>query len=249
MHHITTMYKSLSVILFLLLCQALFSQSKVTTHKNENWTQVYLNVRLAKRWGIAGDVGYRFKNVFESKTQTLVRVAGVYYFNNNVSFSVGISYFRSNPLEGFAVPEIRPHQRLFVNSVKGKFSISQRYRLEERFIRKSLQDSLLEGYRYNYRFGYQLNVQFPIKGKTIEPRKLFVNIYDEIFVNFGKQIVYNQFDQNRIFIGMGYQFTKNANMIIGYQYIWQQTSSGNKFNAIDCARVTFSYNIDARKDN
>lgn len=195
------------------------------------------------------DVGYRFKNFFESKTQTLARLAGVYYFNNNISLAIGLAYFRSNPKQGFSIPEIRPFQRLFVNSTRGIFSISQRYRLEERFIRNSNQDSLSVGYKYNYRFGYQLNIQFPLEGKTIEPGKLFVNIYDEIFINFGKQVLYNQFDQNRVFIGMGYQFTKNANMIIGYQYIWQQTSSGNKFNAIDCARVTFSYNIDARKDN
>lgn len=234
------------------LCFSHAHAQKTIVHKNENWLHGYLNIRVYQRIGVSCDLGYRFKDFFEGTTQSLIRGAGIFYFTDNTYLHVGLAYFHTYPAlnnsKGLVIPELRPYQRLFINNTKGRFNISQRYRLEERFIRQSNSSELLNGYRYNYRFGYQINVQFPFVGKTISAGKLYAMIYDEVFVNFGKQIFYNYFDQNRLFVGLGYQMTKQASVSAGYQYIWQQTSTGNKFNSIDCARVSFIYNIDLRKE-
>lgn len=248
-HQIITVAKIFIVIVFVNTSN-IYAQKQVT-HKNENWTQVYVNIKLSSKWGIATDAGYRFKDLFESTTQTLVRIGMNYNFNKSVFLQTGVAYFSSYPAQNgthhLRIPEIRPYQRLFINSQSGKFSISQRIRLEERFVRKNKVDTLLDSYRFNYRFGYQINIQFPFVGSKIEPKKLFGILYDELFINFGKQIVYNQFDQNRIYLGMGYQINKASFVTAGYQYIWQQQSSGNKFNEIDSFRCTYTLNIDARK--
>ncbi|HTF82389.1 MAG TPA: DUF2490 domain-containing protein [Cytophagales bacterium] len=245
------MYKSFCIVLLFPFtwCAA----QKTVAHKNENWLHAFTSIRLSSKIGITVDAGYRFKGLFEGTTQTLFRMGGVYYFNNNTFLTVGMAYFNSYPaLNGtkdLVIPEFRPYQRLFINSTLGSLQISHRYRLEERFTRKYINEDLLDEFKYNYRFGYQLNVQIPLRGKTLEPNELFTVFYDEVFLNFGKQVVTNYFDQNRIFAGLGYQINKSSFIIAGYQHIWQQTSTPSKFNSIDCARVVYMYNFDLRKQD
>jgi hypothetical protein len=243
-------HKIITIVAIVALFIGLKAQKEVVT-KNEIWTHTFVNVRLNNKFSANVDIAYRSKNLFEATTQTLMRVGLSYHIDNSMFFQVSMAYFKAYPAQNgtndLNIPEIRHAQRLFVNSTKGIFQISQRYRLEERFIRKNNKDILLDSYKFNFRFGYQLNVQFPFKGKKIEPKKLFGNISDELFVNFGKQITYNYFDQNRIFAGIGYQFNKAANLVLGYQYIYQQLSTGKKFISTNSLRIAFTYNFDLRK--
>jgi len=50
---------------------------------------------------------------------------------------------------------------------------------------------------------------------------LFFSISDEIFLGFGKGIGKNVMDQNRFYTGLGWRFTKNIQLQLGYlnQYI------------------------------
>jgi len=55
----------------------------------------------------------------------------------------------------------------------------------------------------------------PLKGKQVAPKVPFVFV-NEVFINFGKNIVNNYFDQDRVFAGMGYPFTSHFNAQLGY---------------------------------
>lgn len=53
-------------------------------------------------------------------------------------------------------------------------------------------------------------VVFPIKGKWS------VALYDEIFVNFGKNVAANTFDQNRAYAALVYTLPKKSRLEIGF---------------------------------
>ena len=50
-------------------------------------------------------------------------------------------------------------------------------------------------------------------------------MYDEVFVSWGEFVTYNQIDQNRIFVGVGYQFTKDFTIQSGP--FWQLLVKAN----------------------
>lgn len=242
------------VFIYALLCvnNIVFGQTRDIREGNENWSQVFYNARITEKVSIGSDVGFRFKELLVAPTQSLIRIGGGYHFDKNVVLNGGYAYFvfyeTANDAE---IPnyEHRTWQRLSISSAIGKLSILHRYRLEQRWVRRIAADreTLADGYRYNNRFGYQLNIQYPLKGDKIEPKIPYVFASDEIFINFGKEIVYNQFDQNRIFFGLGYQFNKSVGIVAGYMHIWQQRGNGVTFRESHCARVNLIINTDFRK--
>jgi hypothetical protein len=120
-------------------------------------------------------------------------------------------------------------------------------RLEQRFNRKIANDQLQEGYNFNYRFRYLLALFVPLKGDFIQKGVPFVAFNNEVHINAGKQITYNYFDQNRFFLGLGYQFSKTVNAQLGYMNLFQQLPAGNRFNNNHVLRLFVFHNVDLRR--
>lgn len=64
--------------------------------------------------------------------------------------------------------------------------------------------------------------------------------------NFGKNIVYNYFDQNRLFAGAAYQFSPESHLQFGYMNVFTQQASGNKYKVFHCIRAFYFHNFDFR---
>ena len=121
-------------------------------------------------------------------------------------------------------------------------------RLEEKFKRKILNDSALaSGYSFYYKMRYNFSLQVPLSKKGIQPHTLALAVNDELHINFGKQIVYNYFDQNRFFLGIKYQLSSNSNLQAGYTNVFQQLAAGNKYRNTHGIRIFFYQNLDLRK--
>jgi hypothetical protein len=73
------------------------------------------------------------------------------------------------------------------------------------------------------------SAQFPLSKRPFQPNSLSLVLNDELHVNFGKQIIYNYFDQNRFFTGFNYHVNKHDNLQFGYMYLFQQLASGNRY--------------------
>ncbi|MFM9985048.1 MAG: DUF2490 domain-containing protein, partial [Flavobacteriales bacterium] len=52
--------------------------------------------------------------------------------------------------------------------------------------------------------------------KSWEKHKLVFNVFDEIFLNFGKNVAYNVFDQNRISGNFGFLVSPKITFELGY---------------------------------
>ena len=66
---------------------------------------------------------------------------------------------------------------------------------------------------YANRFRYRLQASVPLNKPEISAGAFFAVVNDEIWVNFGKEIRFNVFDQNRAYAGFGYQINKVCNII------------------------------------
>ena len=123
----------------------------------------------------------------------------------------------------------------------------QWFRLDERFRRKIENDSTLgDGYNFNFRFRYNFLWQVPLNGQIKKGSWSFI-LNNEVHINFGKQITYNYFDQNRFFVGFAYNTNAADNIQFGYLNVFQQLPAGNHYRSIDAARVSFYHNLDLRK--
>jgi hypothetical protein len=121
-------------------------------------------------------------------------------------------------------------------------------RLDERFRRKiKSNDELAEGYNYNWKARYNLFLMAPLSKNAFAPKTLSFVANDEVHINFGKQVIYNYFDQNRFFLGFAYHINKHDNIQFGYMNMFQQLAAGNQYRNINAARVFYFHNLDLRK--
>ena len=97
-------------------------------------------------------------------------------------------------------------------------------RIDERFRTKVVDGELTNSYNFNWRFRYNIAFTFPLKGKVVQAKTPFLFFNDEIFINAGQNIVYNYFDQNRLFVGLGYQFTAHLNAQLGIHVCFSATA-------------------------
>ncbi|GAB3552546.1 hypothetical protein GCM10027577_34730 [Spirosoma fluminis] len=90
-------------------------------------------------------------------------------------------------------------------------------------------------------------LQIPFKGETIQPGILNFTVQDKVYVNAGKQITYNYFDQNRFFVGPSYPFRKNLTAQLGYMNQYVQQPSGSVLISNHTARLFVLHTLDLRK--
>jgi len=66
---------------------------------------------------------------------------------------------------------------------------------------------------------------------------------DEVMFNAGHRIIYNMFDQNRIYIALGTQISQNHLFELGYMNWFQQESTGYSFINRNILRFTLTHKI------
>lgn len=241
------------MLVLILLVQVIggFAQKEITVGE-ESWFGILTQTRLTDHWGIWLDAHYRVKDHFmENASLFIVRPGITYYLNNDVRLTTGYACLDLYPGEGHenvTQPEHRIWQQLQWYTKYNEIRLMQCIRLEERFKHKLLNDDeLANGYNFNYRTRYNLQLTVPLTKKGFAPGGWQAAVGDEILINFGKKVVYNYFDQNRLFMGMVYPFTNHNQISAGYVNLFQQLSGGNKYKQLHMIRILYFHNFDWRK--
>jgi hypothetical protein len=241
------------LILCLLLSNPLSAQVvKHTSNVQQTWVGYFNQSRFSNKFGTWIDLHLRTKEDFVSDlSQGIARVGLTYYINDHAKLTAGYAYvhhFPSDNHKEIAQPEHRPWQQFQWHSNGSKLRIMQWIRLEERFRHKILNDEELgEGYHFNYRARYNFFIASPLSKRAFAPGTLSLVLNDEVHLNFGKEIVYNYFDQNRFFAGINYHLSKHDNIQFGYMNLFQQLTAGNQYRNIHALRLFYLQNIDWRK--
>lgn len=233
-----------------LAIQPAIAQTKSTTSTQQVWVGFFNQTRFSTKWGVWVDVHLRTREDFFSQfSQSILRAGLTYYCADATKLTIGYAYVSSYPADTRMItqPEHRPWQQVQWHTKYRKIRTMQLLRLEERYRRRTTDSTLAHGYTFNFRLRYNFLLQIPLSKREMAPHTLSAVVNNEIHINFGKQIVYNYFDQNRFFAGFGYQVNKTDNIQFGYMNVFQQLASGNRYRSIHAARVFYFQNLDLRK--
>jgi hypothetical protein len=189
-----------------------------TTNTNA-WLMYFGNHKFTSRWGLHAEIQWRRHDLFSEDQQLLLRTGVDYYLKDNSRFTVGYAFVETYPYGEFAVPNAFPEHRIWqqflTTQTIGRVKLSHRYRLEQRNIGNAATGEMSGG-RYENRFRYMAKLTVPLVKDWERP--LFFAAYDEIFLNFGKEVAYNIFDQNRAYAALGFTVTPTLKVELGYLY-------------------------------
>lgn len=197
-------------IIALLFSTVSFAQNK----EPGSWHIINAQLGLDKRWEAFAELQTRSNRFVRDFFYYEIKGGISYKVNKTFSLLVGTGRYVTYTGKGnFAGPpensEFRVWQQVTINQHLERLKIEHRYRLEQRW--------RSDGYRN--RFRYRLSAMVPLNKEKMAPGAIFVNIYDEIFLNNEPP----HFERNRFFAGTGYIFTPVVTFQAGYVHQYNYT--------------------------
>jgi len=193
---------------------------KTYTYNDQVWLSYFNQSRISKKWGIWFDASLRTRNqLVHHFSQGIVRAGATRIINENRRFTAGYAYMHhfansAHPLTDR--PEHRPFEMIQWQKQFNNWRVVQTGRLEQRFRHRIKDGDLGEGYNFNYRARYALAVTRALSEHSFEAGSVSLQFGGELFGNFGKEIVHNQFDQLRLKAGFNYHVYNPTVFNLGY---------------------------------
>lgn len=217
-------------------------QTKEVNQQVQTWVSLNTLTKFTDHWGIVADVHVRENGFFESNNFYFLRGGVTYIPNSSVSLTGGYAHMWLAPTkEGWSTyaDENRIYQQVQLNTKIGKVSVLQRLRNEQRWQEKMANDEPTGELRFTDRVRYLASFNIPVFNKKNWP---LLVVSDEILIHFGKEVVYNTFDQNRLFIGIKQNINPKLSFDLGYMNVYQQKYSGYQYDMNHTIRLFFYLN-------
>lgn len=199
------------------------AQARVTRENLNAWLTVSGDVRLAERWFLDYDPSLRRSGPADEMQQLLLRLGLRYQPMPAVRVTGGYAFVETWPYgklpATYRFPEHRLWEQLQLNHSIGRVALTHRYRLEQRWLgRVAPEDGeeRVQNWVRTNRFRYRIQGTLPLEGKTLDDGEFYVTANDEVFLNWGANVQYNVFDQNRIVFAVGRRFSEKLRVEIGY---------------------------------
>ena len=234
----TSIKKQIHMVKLLLFVSATFllpAQSvlpRLHTDNAHGWWNYFGDHPIGEsKWGAHLEVQWRRHDVVQSWQQLLIRPAVNYTLHPNMILTAGYGYIATSRYGDFPVgvpfPEHRFFQQAQVLQKLGKVGTTHRYRLEQRELGELTVGPdgarKVVNWRHENRFRYMYRLLIPLRGKWS------IALYDEIFINFGKNVAANVFDQNRAYAAIGYNLPKKSRLEVGFMEQTVQQRNGRIF--------------------
>ena len=233
-----------------MLVKSVSAQQKNVFERPSAWLGLFNQTRITSKWGTWLDIHTRSVDDDGFKPDVLIFRPGLaYYLKDNLRVMAGYAYVQFFAPTGRNTNwhEHRPWQQIWWRQDYNGYQTIQWLRLEERYVRRVDKDTLTSHYRFNYRFRYNFSLNIPLTSKKVEPKVPYIVIQDELFINMGRQVGLNIFDQNRFFVGLGYMIKPSWNINLGYMNLYQQRPNGTDFNYYHTVRLFVFHSLDFRK--
>lgn len=229
--------KTLLIIPVLVLTLKSVAQNdRVNDFNNTNWLQTINTIILDNKWSLHLEYQWRRDDGLKFWQQSLLRVGTNYKIHENVTAHIGYGWIETFPYGDFPIasagtfPEHRLYEQLVFRQPVSKWTFSHRFRIEQRWLGKlkagTASNREIEVWNFLHRFRYQFRAQHPFWKK--DNRQLYGIIADEIFIGAGEELGINIFDQNRIFVLLGFRMNKNISLELGYMS--QALQQGRRIN-------------------
>ena len=189
-----------------------------------NWLIYIGSKKIDNKWNVHHEVQYRNYDAIGDLEQLLLRTGlGYNLTENNNNLLLGYGYILSENYVGdssekVSVNEHRIFQQFTSKQKVGKLGLNHRYRFEQRFVEDD----------FKMRFRYFLGFKFPLQNKEDGTSPLYLSAYNEVFLNTESSV----FDRNRVYGGLGYQFSKGLRLELGYMNQFFENSGRDQINII-----------------
>jgi hypothetical protein len=219
--------------------------------ENGFWYGLYTKYMVANKLFYYGEYHMRRSEWNAHMNKLYLRFGLSYLINPKLEITGGIVtpvtwyQIQDESLEDRVVPEFRFWQQfLFVQEIS-RLKLYHQFRFEERWRRDHFKG---EPYYFSIRYRYKFSVYTPLNHDHIQNKTIFLSNNVEVFLQSGKQIVYNNLEEIRIFNGLGYLMNNNLQFQIGYSWHYAQKTEGYKFRRQDIVRLSVYHNLDLRKN-
>lgn len=243
-------YPGLSGLLVGLLPTLAAAQTTPTPRRwddnHNSWLCYFGDARLVGRWGLHTDFQYRRTNGLSDPQQYFYRAGINYYAAKDVLFTAGTTYLLSLPYGDYPNPgrtfERRTYQLASLTQHFGRLSLTHRYLQDQRWLRAEGAAS----YSFQNRSRYRAQLELALTKPTLDPGTLYALASDEIFISYGKNVTATIFNQNRLYGGLGFQFTEALAVEISYLDQLVAHSDGLTFERNHTGQLALYFNPDFR---
>lgn len=234
---------------FIAAPETVFGQQKNVVNGNQQWLQYYNQTKLNDKWTLLFDGGYRWKDGFQENSQYIARAAIGYNINTDLRISSGLAHLGFYSSDKIHRVEFRPYQEIIVNNKFNKIGLAHRYRIEERFFNPVTNGKIQPPNTFNFRFRYSLMLSVPLfkLSKVNADKMVLINIGDEIFINAGKNVVNNIFDQNRFIVGPSFGLSEGLALSLTWNSQFASASSQTIFNYTNVFWFQIKHKLSIRK--
>lgn len=217
------------MILISMLCTSMLPgnvNSQIDNDQLGAWYMYFFNTSFGEGpWGVQGDIQYRNWNIGGDLEQLLIRGGFTYQpKTTNIKFTLGYGNVTTGAFGDTksTTQESRIYQEaLFPVQFGNRFFTTHRFRYEQRFV---------EGQDFRTRYRYNLFLNIAINKSGMEPKTVYLALYNELFINGQRNIGENKtveiFDRNRFYTALGYVIKKGLKVQAGIMN--QSTNSWKK---------------------
>jgi hypothetical protein len=256
-HLANTMRIRLFVLLTCLLPLVANAQTdRVVEHNQNFWFSHWGDHFVAKKWSVHSEFHIRRAELGAAPQQLLIRPAANYHLNDDVMFTLGYSYYENYGFGEFPIRfsnwEHHIYEQVQTTHRLGKLTMAHRFRIEHRWIARIVPDEtgnegVFDGYSTSNRMRYRIWNTYPLNKNG----KLTANAYWELFLVTKAASGVDRFNQNRLAGMLGYRFTKELNVLVGY--LQQDLQRPGAANGVDLDQrnatlhIAAIFNMDFRR--
>ncbi|MFM7709500.1 MAG: DUF2490 domain-containing protein [Ferruginibacter sp.] len=202
-----------------------YAQSgRITDRNATGWYNLFGNIRLGDNWSVHAECQFRRSGLMAHSQQNLIRTGIQHQVNPRLMIRVGYAnietfVYGDIPINAMSKPftEHRSFQMAQLTDQLGKWGLTHRWMLEQRWIGKYSNAALVKEDIYTYinRFRYQCRIEHALASNPTK-NQFYAAAFDELFIGFGNQVAENIFDQNRVGVLLGYEVKDRFRIEGGY---------------------------------
>lgn len=195
-----------------------FKLKSQNTTQQTYWATFLFNKRLSPHYGFSFDAQMRSADDLQYLKSSLIRPGITYYFSDSKSATLGyaniLTFPKSDNLAGKISKENDIWEQYSLNLKVRKISLSNRLRIEQRFVQQNTEQIFAQRLRFLVR------ALIPLQklNHTKFTKGWYNAIQNEILLNVqNKQKLNNHFfDQNRTAVSLGYRFNPELDLELGF---------------------------------
>ncbi|MEO9966696.1 MAG: DUF2490 domain-containing protein [Reichenbachiella sp.] len=224
-------------------------KEKITS--NGVWLGFYTKYHFNDKWAYYGEYHIRKRDGFNDMAQIYLRFGATYTLAKYVDVTVGFvnPYYwapdQDDPNVDNVVPQFRTWEQMVFATPFDHIKLFHQIRIEQRFKRDYEKGS---EFKLTHRFRYKLTLYVPLNKPAFENHTLFLSMYEEIFIQAGKSIVYNHLEDNRLFAGLGYNLSEQLQVQAGYMYSFRHYGAPYKYENRHIFRLSLYHHLDFHLD-